>query len=395
MNILYLAHRIPYPPNKGDKIRSFHEIRYFSQRHNIHLMAFSDQPGDEKHLSELEKYCRSVTLVPLHRPRQYCRAALSMLIRKPWTLGYFSCPAMEKTIRSNKMSFDLTFIYSSSMAPYSKLLNGVPKILDFVDSDASKWLQYAKMKPLPMNWMYGWEGKNLGQYESNMIREFDFSIFVSKREIKHLPEAIENKKIHFIQNGIDLDFFTPVRPKGSGRTILFTGAMDYYPNVDAVCYFARKVMPLVRSSMPDARFMIVGSNPTRQVKHLRNIPGVTVTGFVKDTRPFFADAGVAVVPIRISQGIQNKLLEALASGLPVVATKEALEGLAHTSNLTVAEANGTAQFAERVIEYLKKPLTTAQIEVSRRTLQSDYSWDLNLSSFDRLFEKLYPGHSTT
>ena len=395
MKILYLAHRIPYPPNKGDKIRSFHEIRHFSRRHDIHLLAFYDQPGEEKYAEELRQYCRSVTLVPLCQWPQRLRAATSMLLGKPWTLGYFANPNMQEALAREMQcnSFDLVFAYSSSMAPYARSLEGLPRVLDFVDSDASKWRQYAKMRSAPAKWLYAFEWKNLKKYEAKLISDFNFSIFVSERESGHLSDLVDSAKICFIQNGVDLDYFSSVQHKGSHKSIIFTGAMDYFPNIDAVIYFASEVFPLVRSAVPDARFLIVGSNPARKVRMLASLPGVTVTGTVNDVRPYLAAADVAVVPVKISQGIQNKILEALASGLPVVATKAALDGMASTKDLPVAEARDAGNFAEHVIRFLRTPLTDTQIETCRKLLRSNYSWDTNLSAFDQLFHQLVPIHS--
>jgi sugar transferase (PEP-CTERM/EpsH1 system associated) len=395
MKILYLAHRVPYPPNKGDKIRSFHEIRHFSRFHDIHLLAFCDRRGDESYIMELRKHCRRVTLVPLHRWPQRFRAAVNMLFCKPWTLGYFENPEMHAVLAGelSQNSFDLVFAYSSSMAPYARSLAGLPKIIDFVDSDASKWRQYAEMRSLPSKLLYDFEWRSLKQYEAEAISDFDYSVFVSRREAGHLSGYTDSRKVGFIPNGVDLDYFEALPQRTSHKSIIFTGAMDYFPNIDAVNFFARKVLPIVRLAVPDARFFIVGSNPSRQVRILKSLPGVTVTGTVEDVRPYFADARVAVVPVKISQGIQNKILEALASGLPVVGTKAALDGMASTKDLPVVEANDAQAFAENVIKFLNRPLTCDQVEKCRRLLQLNCDWDTNLSAFDRLFERLVPSHS--
>jgi glycosyltransferase involved in cell wall biosynthesis len=246
-----------------------------------------------------------------------------------------------------------------------------------------------------LKWLYGFEWKSLRKYEAKLISDFDCSIFVSKREATNLSEHTDSAKICFIQNGVDLDYFSAVQHNGARKSIIFTGAMDYFPNIDSVNFFAREVLPIVRSSIPDARFLIVGSNPSKEVRILARLPGVTVTGTVKDVRPYLADAGVAVVPVKISQGIQNKILEALASGLPVVATKAALDGMASTKDLPVAEADGADSFAGHVIKFLAGPLTNTQIETCRQVLRLNYSWDTNLSAFDKLFERLISPHSAS
>ena len=396
MKILYLAHRIPYPPNKGDKIRSFHEIRYFGRRHEVHLLAFCDQPGDGAYATKLSEYCRRVTLVPLSHWPQRFRAATAMLLGKPWTLGYFANPAMRNALDRELLedSFDLVFAYSSSMAPYIAPLGGLPRILDFVDSDASKWRQYARMGSVPSKWLYDFEWRKLNKYEAETISHLDSSIFVSPREARHLAKIVDAGKLCFIQNGVDLGYFSAVPRAGSSRSIIFTGAMDYFPNIEAVNFFAREVLPIVHAAIPDTQFLIVGSNPSRQVRMLADLPGVIVTGTVKDVRPYLSEAGVSVVPVKVSQGIQNKILEALASGLPVVATRAALGGMASTRDLPVAEADDAPAFAEHVIKFLKNPLTNGQIETCRRMLKLNYDWDTNLSAFERLFERLVPSHST-
>jgi len=388
LRILYLAHRIPYPPDKGDKIRSFHEIKHFSRRHEIQVLAFGDDGRDAEYSEALGKYCQTVTVIPLHPRYQRVRALASMLVGNPWTIGYFSSPQMESAVRKALSSthFDVIFVFSSSMAPYVAGVDDIPKILDFVDSDACKWLQYAQFKPAPASWLYSYEGKKLGRFEKEMVEAFDVSTFVSSREARYLSGGNSKPKIRFVQNGIDIEYFSVPRAQQPANTIIFTGAMDYFPNIDAVSFFARDVLPIVRRAFPDAQFLIVGSRPAGAVQRLSALPGVQVTGAVPDVRPFLAKSKVAVVPIRISQGIQNKMLEALAAGLPVVTTPAAAEGLKLTSNLPVAIAEDAATFADRVIEFMRRPATASQIAACRHNLKQDYDWDTNLSTFDTLLE---------
>jgi len=397
MRILYLAHRVPYPPNKGDKIRSFHEIRSFSRRHEIHLIAFFDDPRDAVQASALHEYCRTVTLVPLHRWPQRIRAGFSMLAGKPWTQGYFRNPRIPRVIADKLAThaFDLVFAYSSSMAPYAARIGHLPKVLDFVDSDASKWRQYAMFKPAPARWLYGFESRRLAAFEYEMLRCFQGSIFVSQRETGHLPLQDLSSKVHYIQNGIDLDYFTPPQAARSGASVVFTGAMDYFPNIDAVCYFAREILPRIRRRRQDASFVIVGSNPAPAVRGLAALPGVTVTGAVEDVRPYLAAARVAVVPVRISQGIQNKILEALASGLPVVARSESAAGVAHAQDLPMAVADDADAFAHHVLDFLEKPLTERQIGLCRERLAKHYGWDVNFSAFETVFDRVSDSFSRT
>jgi sugar transferase (PEP-CTERM/EpsH1 system associated) len=390
MRILYLAHRIPYPPNKGDKIRSFHELRIFSRNHEIHLLAFFDDPQDRSHIGELRKFCADVELVPLSRPIQTMKAGAAMLRRRPWTLGYFSSRRMREAIaakiRTN--NFDVVFAYSSSMAGYLATTS-LGRVLDFVDSDASKWAQYVRHTSIPWSWIYGFEASALTRFEQQMIGSFDQSIFVSKREIASYAENVPHEKLCFIKNGIDIEFFQPSKSREEGSVVIFTGAMDYFPNADAVVQFAHRVFPIVRIRCPSARFLIVGSNPTSAVRRLARLPGIEVTGSVPDIRVYLSKAHVAVAPLRIAQGIQNKLLEAIAMGLPVVATASATGGIADCASLPISIVEGNHDFAEKVIFHLENPrLPQDEVQQYREHLQKNYDWNENLNRFEEIFRSV-------
>jgi polysaccharide biosynthesis protein PslH len=394
VRILYLAHRVPFPPNKGEKIRSYHELKHLSRRHEIHLIAFCDQPEDLGHAGELRNYCRSVELIPLDPRRQRLHAALSMARRRPWSLGYFENRRMRSAVdaRFRSMSFESVVVYSSPMAQYVLSTRNMTRLLDFVDSDASKWMQYAQVRRAPLKWLFRYEAKRLAEFERRMVREFDASIFVSPRETLRISDSAGSQSIHFAQNGVDLDYFAAMKRDGRSRSIVFTGTMDYFPNVDAVCLFARDIFPRIRSAVPDAEFTIVGNRPTAAVLRLSTLPGVRVTGAVADVRTYLGKAAVAVAPVRISQGVQNKVLEALASGLPVVATSAAAAGLVNTEGLPLSIADQPALFADHVIAFMKTPLTSDQVRACRRSLAQHFDWESNLSVLDSLLEKGTPSH---
>jgi sugar transferase (PEP-CTERM/EpsH1 system associated) len=392
MKILYLAHRIPYPPNKGDKIRSFHEINHLSREHELHLLAFCDNAEDLQYAQHLENYCRSVTLVPINPFIQKLKAGISILAGRPFSLGYFDSTRMKRAIQRELANhrFDLIFVYCSSMAPYVEAIRGIPKILDFVDSDACKWAQYAAVRKGPMRWTYGLEAERLKRYETQMIEEFDFSVFVSPREADHLSRRQQNRVL-FIQNGIDLDYYRPERRSHASRDIIFTGVMDYFPNVDAVTYFAHEIFPSLRQRFPDARFVIVGSNPVPAVRKLAALPGVVVTGTVPDVRHFIAQSRVAVAPLRISQGIQNKILQALAGGLPVVASPNAVAGLPHLTRAPLTIAENSQAFIAAVGEYLSRPmLSQAEVRSCHHALKQHHDWAKNLNAFQAAMNAVTP-----
>jgi len=398
LKILFLAHRVPYPPNKGDKIRSFHEIKHFSKKHEIHLLAFCHNPDELEFDKPLKKYCSDVTLIPLICRRQRILSILSMLKRKPLTEGYFSHPQMWEEVRNrlNTFQYDAIFVYSSSMSPYVATIKGIPKLLDFVDSDASKWLQYAEYKAVPISWLYSYEGKKMVEFEREMVLAFDASIFVSARETRHLLDDNYRDKIHFVQNGIDIEYFSDLRPERSSDIIIFTGAMDYYPNIDAVTFFANDIFPLVRSVCPSAQFLIVGSQPTSKVQRLGNREGITVTGTVPDVRPYMEKAKVSVIPLRISQGIQNKILEAVAAGIPVVTTSAASAGFNSTEKMPITVADSAGDIADNIIRLLGESLSADRVDACRNYLNNNFNWDKNLLAFDGIFNQaVSPGSQVT
>ena len=390
LRILFLSHRIPYPPDKGDKIRSFNEIKHLSIRHEIHLLAFYSYPEEIQYSGELQRYCRSVTLIPLVRCKQSFRATSALLRGQPWSLGFFSDPLMRKAVRDKLagFSFDLIFVFCSSMAAYAREAAGIPKILDFVDSDALKWGQYSQARRPPARWLYKYEARKLSGFEREMIGEFDCSVFVSPAEISGGAHNL-NAKIAFIQNGIDLEFFKPPLTNQSASSIAFTGAMDYFPNVDGVRFFAKEIFPKIREAHPEAKFIVIGSRPAAGVRKLSSTPGITVTGSVKDVRPFLSQCRVAVVPLRIAQGIQNKILEALAVGLPVVSTPLAAGGLEGMKELPLTIASDPDSFAKRVIEYMSDaPISQETVNACRQHLRNHYDWETNLTALDKIIEAI-------
>ena len=388
--ILFLSHRVPYPPNKGDKIRSFNEIRYLSRKHEIHLLAFCDNPEEMQYREVLKELCKTVELIPLSRWRQCLHAGFAMLRGRPWSLGYFSSSRMQRAVTGalGNRSFDLIFVYCSSMAPYA-LEARIPRILDFVDSDSLKWKQYSESRPAPLNWLFGYEARKLSRFELNMVDAFDHTFFVSRLEVEgRLTKDLESK-VSFMQNGIDLEFFTPPSTKSEALAVAFTGAMDYYPNIDAALFFAHDIFPRIRSVYSNASFLIIGSNPGAEIQKLASVPGITVTGTVKDIRPYLAQCRAAVVPLRIAQGIQNKILEALASGLPVITTPVAAGALVSADALPITVASSPDEFARAALECLgKAPLPSAAVQACRKHLRLYYDWETNLSALDEVVERI-------
>ncbi len=361
MNILYLTHRIPYPPNKGDKIRAFHQLQHLAQKHRVHLACLVDNPNDLPHVKDLDKYCASVEAVYRGSAGARLHILTALSTGTPLSVAAFYSRELQRRIeqRLRSEAIDRIFVFSAAMAEYVRDVTGIPKVIDFVDADSEKWRLYAGYRPFPLSWVYRLEAKRLARYEAEVARVFDHVLFISEAEAQVLHRPTDNLPITTIPNGVDLDYFSP-NEEGqlpvSEPTIVFTGEMNYFPNVDAVRYFCQAIFPLVRRVVPQARLYIVGRHPTRQVKALDDGQHVIVTGAVPDVRPYLAAARLAVAPFRIARGIQNKVLEAMAMGLPVVGTSIAFRGLQATAADGIRSVDEPGAFAQAVVTLLQDDL---------------------------------------
>jgi sugar transferase (PEP-CTERM/EpsH1 system associated) len=399
-DLLFLAHRIPYPPNKGDKIRSWNLLRFLSERFRVHLGCFIDDPDDEQHRPVVEEICASCHFVPLNPKMAKLRSLSAFLLGGPLTLRYYKDQGLQdwtmRTIAENQIC-DI-FVFSSSMAQFieGKLGaggDGINSVIDFVDVDSDKWRQYAAAKSWPESLIYRRESRTLLEYERRIAKAADVSFFVSKAEADLFrslaPEAASS--VHALNNGVDLEYFSPERryenPFAEGDEVLvFTGAMDYWANVDAVSWFVSDVLPLVHARRPATQFCIVGSNPTATVRALGNSDGVMVTGRVPDVRPYVAHASCVVAPLRLARGVQNKVLEAMAMSRPVIATPEALEGIDAAIGTDILRADTAGAFATTVLDLLQSSDRGAIGQNARLFVESGYGWEANLQILNQFFD---------
>ena len=373
MKILYLAHRIPYPPNKGEKIRTFHQIQQLARRHPIHLYSFVDDPNDLTGASKLRESCASVEVVYRGQARTFLHAAAAFLKRSPFSVSLFYRKALAETVAQKAATerFDCIIVSSSSMAQYACLVPNVPKILDFIDMDSEKWGLYAEHRRFPLSLIYRVEAERLAKYEDEMAHVFDHSIVISEEERRVFQKRVSDRPVAVISNGVDFEYFSPSRIVSGGNSqpsIVFTGVMDYFPNVDAVQFFCGEVFCRVRDLVPNAHFYIVGRNPTRQVNELGKKTNVIVTGTVPDVRPYLVQATVSVAPFRLARGVQNKVLEAMAMGVPVVGTPEAFKGISAIEQDGIRIADDPRSFAQQVTTFLQGCVVTTGGRASGATL---------------------------
>jgi sugar transferase (PEP-CTERM/EpsH1 system associated) len=393
-HLLFLVHRIPYPPNKGDKIRSFHLLKHLAERYHVHLGTFVDDPDDWQHVERVKEYCGETHFAGLNPHTAKLRSLGALAGNRALSIDYYRDTTMQAWVDQVTCKHDIrrVLVFSSAMAQYAMHLRGTRRVIDFVDIDSDKWRQYADNKRWPMSWLYGREARQLLHYEQHVAQDFDASLFVSKPEadlFKRLAPAV-TEKVGFFSNGVDTDYFAPDHqfdnPYAPDFDVMtFTGAMDYWPNIDAVQWFANEIFPSIRQAHPAAHFYIVGARPTSAVTALAEMPGVHVTGTVPDVRPYLAHAKVTVAPLRIARGIQNKVLEAMAMAKPVVVSAQALEGIDALPGRELLLAEDAQAFAEKTITQMKSPDRSIGFR-AREKVVAVYGWTSNLSRVDALLD---------
>jgi len=397
-HLLYLAHRIPYPPNKGDKIRSYHLLKHLAQRYQVHLGTFIDDPDDWQYVDAVKALCGETHFVRLNSRMAKVRSATALLGSRPLSLDYYRDTGLSRWVDRlhRKLPVSRVLVFSSAMAQFVRPERYARRVIDFVDVDSMKWTQYAAQKSWPMNRVYGREGRQLLRYERQVARDFDASLFVSPQEAALFASLAPDSasKIGWFSNGVDSSYFSPLHdfdnpyPEG-GPVMVFSGAMDYWPNVDAVQWFADEMLPAILKQHPAARFYIVGSRPAREVQALAERPGVHVTGTVPDVRPYLAYAHLSVAPLRLARGIQNKVLEAMAMGKPVIVSPQALEGIEAKPGRDLMLAASPAEFIGRACDALDDPPADMG-RAARAQVEASYNWDVNMARVDALLDMPFP-----
>ena len=392
-NLLYLVHRLPYPPNKGDKVRSYHLLRHLLQKHRVFLGTFIDDPDDEQHLPTLKAMCPDLHVERIAPRQARLMSATGLLRGEALTLAYYRNAGMRRWVEQVAQAHELqaSVVFSGAMAQYAQpLAPAVPMLVDFVDVDSAKWTQYAPAHRWPMSAIYRREGQRLLAYEREVAAQARRSFFVTPNEtalfLSHAPEA--QGRVQSLSNGVDADFFAPDPARtnpfaANEQAIVFTGAMDYWPNIDGVSWFVSDMLSRLRAHWPRARFYIVGRSPSPQVQALAS-QHVVVTGTVPDVRPYLQHAAAVVAPLRVARGIQNKILEAMAMEQAVITVPSCAEAIGASSAQGLLRADDADGFLQALQQLLDAPPAQAAAlgREARRFVLQGFSWQAHLSGID-------------
>ena len=390
-NILFLAHRLPYPPNKGDKIHTYHLLKHLAARHRVLLGCFIDDPDDEQHLPVVRALCADMHVSRLHPRAARVRSLAGLLRGEPLSVAFYRDRALHDWVRGVRDGgrADALLVYSSSMLQYAQGFQ-LPMVIDFADVDSAKWADYAPRHRWPMSWVYRREGRHLQRVERDGAARARWSVFATENEAELFrgvaPASAQRAGV--LGNGVDADYFAPLAsrpsPYGAGELpLVFMGAMDYWPNVDAVCWFAQAMLPALRARWPGLRLHIVGRNPAPAVQALHG-DAVNVTGTVPDVRPYVQHAAVVVAPLRLARGIQNKVLEAMAMARPVVAASTCVDAIDADAGVHLLAATTAEQYVQAVDSLLRDPAHAAALgQAGQRQVLAAYGWDARLADLDR------------
>jgi sugar transferase (PEP-CTERM/EpsH1 system associated) len=399
LKILFICHRFPYPPKRGGKIRPFNIIKHLSQQgHEVTVVSLARSREEEQEGQGLAPYCVRYLMERMSVGTAAFRMLVLIPSGTPSSMGYFYSPVLARRIRETLAngSFDLVFVHCAFAAQYVANIVGIAKLLDFGDMDSQKWLAYAKFRNRLLATGYWLEGIKLQRQEKMLAREFDLCTCTTQAELETLNDYRTGARTGWFPNGVDSEYFTPTETPYDPNTICFIGRMDYYPNQQAVTFFARCVLPLIREHRPRARFLIIGARPSWAVRKLQRLPGVVVTGSVPDVRPLVWGSALSVAPLTIARGTQNKILESMAMGVPVVASTEASRGVDAAPGKHLLTASSPETYRDAVLNLMEDTSMRARFaEAGRKRVLERHSWVASLKKLDVLIAECIDAHDAS
>ena len=391
MRILYVCHRFPFPPKRGGKIRPFNMIRHLTaQGHEVTVCSLARSPEEAEEAKGISPHCTHFVLANVSAPMQMLRMLARLPALTPSSMGYFYSPDLAQKVRHllHIQQWDLVLVHCSSVAQYVADVPGIPKILDFGDMDSQKWLEYANYKPLPLSMGYRLEGAKMLRAEKLLAKKFDVCTATTRAEWETLKAYGTGVDTDWFPNGVDAQFFCPTDGVYDPDTISFIGRMDYYPNQECMARFCDQVWPLLKAARPAMKLLIVGADPSAQMRKLGDLEGVTVTGTVPDVRPLIRSSVLMVAPLNIARGTQNKILEAMAMGVPVVTSSVAAGGVDAESVKHFVVADSPEEYAQAILKLVSNPSERRRLAVAgRERMLSHHAWPHSMQRLDQIIER--------
>lgn len=375
MRLFVLLSRFPYPLEKGDKLRAFHQIRILSKNHEVFVCALHENELKKDWVDEVKKYCSQLETIKLSRFNQAINLGLSVLSSEPFQVAYFHQKSAEKKVKTFISDWKPDAIYCQLLrtTKYVESISDVPKIVDFQDAFSKGIERRLQTDPVYLKPILHSELRRLNAYEKRVFQKFDACTIISEQDRDQLSFS-DKKKVKIVRNGVELDDFKPSSQKKS-VDVLFAGNMGYPPNIEGAVFLEKQVMPIVRKTFPEAKLMLAGARPDQKVKELQS-DLTQVTGWVDDMRDCYAKAKVFVAPMMIGTGLQNKLLEAMAMKLPCITSTLANNALRAKPNKEVLIASTAEEYANQIIELLNNSSKSrALAEAGHQLITSGFSWE--------------------
>ncbi len=376
MRILCLTSRLPYPPHRGDRLRAFHIIEHLAAHHELSLASFIAQESEQEYVAALEQYCR-VSTVSLSPLRSAAAAAGNVWRRDPLQALYYRSRAMRRLVQEMIAStpFDAAYVHLFRMAPYVADHHRLYRVVDLTDVISTEISLSLPYRGLASRLLYRLEGPRIARYERHLAQAFEETWLISETDRQHLAAACPEANLQVVPNGVDTEHFHPTGELPEPHSLILVGHMGVLHNIDAARNLAGEILPLVRRQLPDCRLFVVGADPIPEVERLGQIPGVIVTGFVPDLNQALNRAAVFVAPLRFAAGVQNKVLEAMAAGRPVVTTSVVNAGLGGTPGRDLLVADSSEAMAAEVVRLLRDDHLRNRVgQAGREFVRQRYSW---------------------
>ncbi len=390
MNVLFVCHRVPYPPKRGGKIRPFNILRHLGERgHRVTVASLARSGAERDEARDLSKHCAEMLVEVIPKRVALPQMVLRLPTPAPSSFGYFWSRRLAQRIEAAAAAtrFDLVFVHCSSVAGYVERIAAPLRIIDFGDMDSQKWREYAGHRAFPLSTGYWLEAVKLERRERHIAGAFDLSTCTTRAELESLRALGAAGPSDWFPNGVDAGFFAPDETPYDPDLIAFVGRMDYYPNQQGVIGFCKDVLPALQVRRPGVRFAIVGADPPEHIRALGKLPGVTVTGSVPDVRPHVRRAALTVAPLAIARGTQNKILESMAMGVPIVCSAQASGGVDAIAGEHLLVASGVSQWVDAIDGILGDPATRRRLSVAgRERVLNHHSWAASMRRLDGIIE---------